>query len=130
MEIETALINKLLATTAVTDLVGKKIHYAGDTPKNTTKPYIVIQKISAQRLHAHDGPCGLVNSRIQFSCFASTYLGAKAVCVAIQVALDGSKGVLSGVNVGSCLYDNETDLYDQDYQVCGVEADYMVSYNE
>lgn len=135
MEIEQAILTKLQATSGVTSLVGSgtnaRIYYAGHVPQNVSLPYLTIQKISAGRTHAHSGPSGLVSSRIQITCFDDSYLGAKALAVAVQAAIDGFSGLASTVYVGFCLYDNETDIPDEDNTgISGIGADYLIMYNE
>lgn len=129
MDIETALMTHLLAQSAVTALVARRIHYL-KAPQNVGTPYIVVTKISGPRKHSHDGSSQLAHPRFQFSCFAKTYGGAKGVTAALQTALQGYSGTMgggSGVAVGNVIYEDETDLDPgENNELFGVGVDYII----
>ena len=127
--IESALMTKLNAIAGVTALVSTKIYFV-KAPQDVTAPYLVIQKISAPRSHSYEGADGLVTSRWQFTAFATTYKSVKDIGDAIRAGLDGFTGLFGAVRVGYCLYDNETDLYDDDARLYGLAADYLINYTE
>jgi len=132
MLIEQAIRTQLAGTTAVAALVGERIYY-GKALQDAARPYLVINKISAQREHAHDGALGMVNARIQISCFAGSYAAAKSLAVAVQAVLEcyqGTLGGVGGVYVGSCFYDNEVDFWEEETKLHHIAADYLLQYNE
>ena len=135
MEIEQALLAKFQATAGITALVGTstnaRIYYAGRVPQNAICPYIVIQEISALRLHSHNGSSGLVTSRIQISCFDDSYIDVKTLANAVRTAINGFKGLLSTIYVGACIYDNEYDIPDDEATgISGIGTDYKITFNE
>lgn len=131
MPIESALLTKLLATSAVTNLAGQRIYYAGRTPTDVTSPYVVIQTISDVPAHSHGGYSEYSAARIQISLFASTYLGTKSLAAVISDAIDGFVGTWSGVSIYSCLSDGSSDLpSNNDSKISGLEVDYLINYNE
>jgi hypothetical protein len=131
MYLEDSLATKLMATTAVYNLVGNRV-YCVEAPQNVTTPYLVIQKISELPTHSHDGYSHLKEARIQFSAFSPLYLTVKAINKAIFDALDSYKGLLctGGISVQSAFFDDEVDLYDAEAGLHYTAVDYIVSYND
>ena len=130
MIIEQALMTKLNAIAALTALVSTRIYFVKAGHQDEETPYLIIQKISAPRGHTHDGPDGSVQSRFQFSAFATTYKGCKDILEAVRGGIDGSSGLWSTVQIGFCDYDNETDLWDEETGLFGLAADYLIMYLE
>jgi len=132
MQIEEALMTFLLAQTGITGYVGTRSHFVR-APQATAKPYIVVTKVDAPRLHSHDGGSGLAHPRFQLSIFSTTYKEAKEIAAAIQAALQGYSGTMGGaggVAVGAALYDDETDFYEEDSGLYHVAADYIIWHEE
>jgi hypothetical protein len=129
MIIERALMTKLGTIAALTTIVSTRIYFV-KAQQDVAKPYLAIQKISGVRGHSHDGPDGSVQSRFQFSAFATTYKECKDIVEAIRGGIDGAKGLWSTVYIGHCFYDNETDLWDDDIGLYGVAVDYLILYTE
>jgi len=71
MQIEQAVHDELLATSAVTTLVGTNIHYlrAPQDTKGRSFPYIVILKVSAPRTYSFDGLESVLPTRMQLGHF-------------------------------------------------------------
>ena len=132
MLIEQAIMTKLLATTAITDLVGQRIYFTR-AAQDTAKPYLVITKISDIPHYCHDGPAGISDARIQFSAFAETYQAVKNLNAAIRTAFEGFTGLMggsSGVYIGKCFKDLEADFYEDDTRLFNSPVDYLITYNE
>ena len=131
MYLEDSLLTKLLATTALTSLVGQRIYYV-KAPQNVTTPYLTYQKISEIPTHSHDGYAGTKDARIQFTAFSPLYLTVKAINKAIFDALDSFTGSLctGGVTVQSCMLDDEIDLYDPESGLHYSPADYLIVYSD
>jgi len=132
MLIEQAIYKYLAAQSGITDLVSTRIYYVR-APQDVTAPYIVFFKVSAPRVHSHDGGSGLAFPRFQFSCFASTYYVCKQVMEQLQTALQGYSGTMGGdggVSVGSSIYESEYDTYEVDTELYHVVAEYVISHQE
>lgn len=132
MDIETAIMTLLRATTGVTALVGDRIYFV-QSPQDTGKPYIVISKVDAPRLHSHEGADGIAHPRFQFSIFDEHYGDCKAVAAAIQAALQGYSGTMGGaggVAVNGVFYEDENDFYEESSGLYHVACDYIIWHKE
>lgn len=129
MLIEQAILDELIGTSGVTDLVGTRIYYV-KAPQNVTTPYVVFTKVSAPREHDHDGSAGLVGARFQFSVFAKTYYETKQIAVQIQTVLQAYSGTMGEVVVNGAFYQNEVDFWEEDTKLYHVACDYLIWYNE
>ena len=93
--IGSALRQRLLDVTGVTDLVGIRI-YPMKLPQEPTFPAIVYQRISGDHEHAHGTRAsGLAMPRYQFDAYADTYTGADNLGEQIRLALQGFSGTIS-----------------------------------
>lgn len=113
MLIEEAIYGELSTDSGVTALAGTR-GYPQVVPQDATLPAWAYQRISGERILAHDGVTGLARGRFQISCVASSYSGAKALAAAIRGCLDGYNGILggvSGVDVHQARIENEYDGY-------------------
>jgi len=129
MLIEQAILDELIGTAGITDLVGQRIYYV-KAPQDVTTPYIVFTKVSAPREHDHDGSSGLVGARFQFSVFATTYYEAKQIVVQVQAVLQAYSGTMGEVVVNGSFYQNEVDFWEEDTKLYHVACDYLIWYNE
>jgi hypothetical protein len=131
--IEEALRARLIADTAVVEMVGQRI-YPLVAPPKAALPAIVYQRISGMRVATHDGPSELARPRFQFACIGSAYAGAKNLANAVRVALDGYSGTSSEVQVFVVLLENEFDFYtfesDEAASSCTVLVDFIVWHRE
>lgn len=96
--------------TAVTDLVANRI-YPGQAPQNATLPYVVFNRISAERFPHLGGPSGLVRSRVQFDIYGSSQLESENVRDALRLWLDGYDKAMgaSNLDVRNVTLENEVD---------------------
>jgi len=132
MKIEQAIRDECYGAAAIAALVIDRIYYVR-APQDVLKPYIVFSKVSAPRDNTHDGPSGLVNARFQFDCYATTYMGAKAIAAAVQSELEGYSGTMGGaggVLVNGCFYDDEQDNWDEETKFYCVTQDFVMWYRE
>ncbi len=129
MIIEQALVSHIVAQVP---LVSGRV-YPMLLPPQVTLPAITYQKLSEARAYAHDGFAGYTEPRFQFSVWATTYAGAKAVHVQIKAALDtyvGIMGGIGGVGVQRCLITNGIDLYDPESGIYHQAVDYLLAHAE
>jgi DNA-binding NarL/FixJ family response regulator len=127
--IEHALRSLLAEDTTIEGLVGERIYYTQAVQEADT-PYIVITKVSGLRVHSHQGTSSLANPRIQLSVFSATYLEAKQIAQAIQSVLQGYTGTSEEIEIQSCLYINEVDMYEQESKLYHVAVDYEIYHKE
>ncbi len=94
---EEDLLAKLLATTAVTAIVGDRISWGGRVDGEPL-PAIALHLISAPRDYTLRGQTRLVGSRVQADCWDGTWLGAKALSRVVSATLSGLKeGAFTGI---------------------------------
>ncbi len=96
--------------------------YPVTIPQSPTYPLILYTRISGVRDHHFQGPSGIVRTRMQIEAWAETYSGAKTLAAAIRGALDG----YTGTGIGSCLLDNERDIYEPELNVYRVVYDFQI----
>ena len=129
MTLETELRTYTLAGTAVAALVATRM-YARLLPQTPTLPAITFSRVSTRRLHDMNGPDGLPRPRLQLTCWASTPAAAGALADAVRARLDGYRGAMGSVTVGSCLLAGERDVDDVEAGRSGVALDFMIQYQE
>jgi len=82
----TRLVAKLLATTAVTNLIGSAI-YPITARQGAALPYITHQLISDNSVNHSTGATETNHCSIQVDCWAAAYDGARALGAAVKTAL-------------------------------------------
>ena len=98
MEIEEALIARLLAQSGLTALIGRRL-FPEEIPQNTIMPAVSMIKISDVKDHALTGQLQNESPIFQFTSFAETKASARAVTNQIKTALVDYSGDLSGIQV-------------------------------
>ena len=129
MGIESGVVTRLNAVTAVTDLVGSRI-YANTLADGVAHPAIIYQVITDFPFDSILGSDpGKSQSRIQFTLIADTTAGRIAVCDAVQSALKRFQGASDDVTILDSRLENITDLpYDIDTDQTARVADYIFYY--
>lgn len=107
MSVETEIVQMLQSHDGVAALVRTRI-YPMFLPQDPTLPAIVYQKISGPRSYSHGGDQNLTFTRYQFSCWATTYAGAKALATQLRNCLSGRKYDV----IRAAFVANELDDYD------------------
>lgn len=114
----------------LTGEVGDRI-YPRRLPRDVTFPAIVYSRVSTARGATHDGPDGLPMPRFQFDIWGKDPDSVDAAAEQLRLAIDGYRGAMGDVTVGSALVvgdvdgdDPETGLYRRivDVQVQHEEA--------
>jgi len=88
--IETQLYTVLSTDSAVSALVAVRIFPMRRPANILTLPAIVYQRVSTAPEVTLQGDAGLDSVRVQCSCWASTYGGAKALSTAVRAAVNAS----------------------------------------
>lgn len=141
MSIATDLRAFVLGDATIAGLIGSRL-YPNILPQNPTLPAMTFTWISGVRFHHLTAAEGLAGPRIQFDCWARTYLGAEALFEALRLALDGFQGMIGGPpatqRIQGAFLDSDRDLYEESAEQgtgSGVglyrrSADFLVYYEE
>lgn len=105
---EAALIAKLLATTAITNLVLTRINY-GRRPQGSALPAIVLHVIDRLPDVTHGGRSGVLVSRVQVDCWGASFGSAKEVARAVETAITAQTFTQGAVRFDAILIDSERD---------------------
>ena len=133
-EVRVALRSYLLTKSAITDIVGQRI-YAQQLPQKATLPALTMTTISESYDHDLVGLAGIVQTRVQFECYADTELQSLNLADAvIWCGVDLLKGLSSGINFRSvmvedgrrCYSDNDIEAGDEQRRV--TNFDLMITY--
>ena len=138
MTIEGAILARLKAVTAITDIVGSGSSariYAPSLPQNPVLEAITFQVISAPRVHAFGSDPGLVESRWQVDAWGNTYEEARDLGDAIRGngagnAFSRFRGTLDSTVVQDVLLDNEIPTFEDESGSFRNMQDYMIWYEE
>ena len=136
-DIRPALRTHLAANGAVAALVvsGGTTHiYPVKLPQDIKRDAISYQEISGQGDHHNEGASGLVQVRMQISCWSKTPAGASALFRAVKESIDGYRGSMGAgaeeVDVQGVFIDSWRELFDDGANLFGKVADYFIWYAE
>ena len=112
-EIEYAILDLLIADGTVNGLVSGRIfpHTIPQAQGSSRLPAITYTRIGRPPVRNLGGPSGLSSPRIQYTCWATTYTGAKALAKAVREALDGFSGSQSGVVISDLEVADDNDIF-------------------
>lgn len=113
MSAETDLRTLLLATTAVTALVGTRVA-ADRIEQGATRPFVVFSRTGTERSKGLDGTVHGVKATFSLQCWADTRAAADAVAVAVTTALEANHQTIISQ---AAAYDAELDLEAADLSV-------------
>lgn len=141
MSIATELRTFLLEDTTLAGLVGQRL-YPNVLPQAPTFPAMTFTWVSGTRFHHLGGSAGIAGPRVQFDCWAATYLEAEALFEALRLALDGFRGEIGGSpptrRIQGVVSAGDRDLYEEGAESgsgsgAGIyrrSADFMIYYEE
>ncbi len=108
--IEKAIYSLLSGDPTLSGLVGTRIDPVL-VPQGTAMPAVTYMQIPSRRDDTLGGPTGLVQSRWQFNCWASTTAEARTVASALRQAISGYSGSGTGVVIQVIMApDQEIDI--------------------
>ena len=128
-DLETGIFSYLSGHTGVHAAVADRI-YPFAVPQEMTLPAVAYQRVSGNRMLAHDGGPDFAEARIQFTCVADTYGEAKDGVRAIREAMHGFRGILGSVRVARCKVEAEYDGYATASAKPTVRLDVAILYQE
>lgn len=103
----------LQSRAGLTALVADRV-YPRKMPRTPVFPLVLYTRVGTARAASHSGPDGLAEPRIQFDVWAQDPDSADAVAEQLRLALNGFRGQMGDVEVGSSMVVNEHDDDDPD----------------
>lgn len=126
--IDTAVRARLLAHAGTAALVSTRI-YQPPVPQNAAYPLITFFEVDATEDLTMGSSSGLVNSRYQFDCWASTPSGARALADQVFLAFHNYAGTSDSVVIKSSLFDGKRPMpYDPDEGVFRYMLEFLIEY--
>ena len=130
---ERRIYSRLVATTAVTDLVGTNIKPITQL-QGASLPLITWQRITTETINHSTGATTTENARIQINSYAETYDDAKTLGRAVKAALSGWGSSTANPQISMTHIESDADLPDgpepgEDSFVNGVTQDYLLWYS-
>lgn len=124
----------LLTKTAITNIVSQRI-YADHLPQGAALPAATLTIIDEVYDHALDGLAGLVQTRLQVECFATTRKASLELADAIiWSGIDQIKGTYTGVKIRSVMVEegrrcfSDPDLKGGDAQRYVTNFDFQITW--
>lgn len=96
--IEQTLVAVLKNDSAVSALVGTRIRPL-NLKQEDALPGVVYQRVSTVPVTSLDGDSGVDAVRIQVSCWAETYSGARALAAAVRAAVTGGMVAVTEMDI-------------------------------
>jgi hypothetical protein len=133
IDVEQALVSKLVNTVAVSNLVSTRVHPLR-LPDTATLPAITYQQVSAPVIATHDesAATALTHARYQLDAWAASYAGSVALGKAIFDALHGYKGTITiGADsfiIQGCLRTDKRTNNDAETALYWLSQDFVIWY--
>ena len=133
MEIGAALYAYVSTHNGFSTLASTRL-YPEMLPEGVTLPAAMYLMVTSPKVTTRDsGPASLAISLYQFTCYATTYAGARALAKQVRLALDGYQGTMggaSGVRVDGAWVVDERDGYTESLEMYQVQVDVMLQHAE
>lgn len=107
---ETRIVVRLLATSAVTDLIGTRLRKIQRKTAWGSSDSVTYQTISTDWSNHSTGTTTLGFARIQVDCWSATPVGVRALAAAVRGALSGWSESSGTPTVTMCHLQNEQDM--------------------
>ncbi len=121
-------------TSILSGVAGGRRYWVRAPQSLSTRPYIVMHRVSGNRDYHLKGPSRYLTSRVQLDIYDTTYRGAKAVARAVRDAVSGYAGTIGGVQIQRISVESERDLPADDAgeitQLFRTSIDLMVHHDE
>lgn len=115
MSLDSVIYDRLSSVAGVTAIIGSGSSarvYPMQAPQDAAMPFVVWQRIGADRERAMGNDPSLIRTRVQFDCFASTYDGARDLVVAVRGALERWSSAATSPVIQDVFVESEVDLND------------------
>ena len=124
------VVERLLAVTAVTNLIGARL-YPAIIPQDVAMPAVAYQLIDSQKTASRSGSSHLARSLFQFTCEAETYAGADALADAVRGAWQDCRNAdVLDLRIDGALIVNELDEYSEQHATHVVRLDVAIWHSE
>jgi hypothetical protein len=132
MSMKSALRSLLLSNAAIVAVVGDRV--AWDTSAQVdSQPRLALSQIAGDHSHHMKAAAGTVIGRVQITAFASTSLAASNLAELVRLAIDGFRGGIDDVEIGTCHLVDERSFYHppqdgSDKGTFDCQSDYVVNW--
>ena len=121
-------------TSILSGVAGGRRYWLRAPQSLSTRPYIVLNRVSGNRDYHLKGASRYVQSRVQCDVYAETYSSVKATARALVAVVSGYAGTIGGVQIQRIYVDSERDLPADDAgeitNLYRVSIDLMVHHDE
>jgi hypothetical protein len=118
------VVAAILADDDLSEIIDDRV-FADIAPGSAPAPLIVYQQISEEGETMLDGSRDVLFPLVQFSCWATTKLGAITLAAALRNAIEGKN--LDGDSNASLGFSNQESTRDQQTKLFCEQIDYRVS---
>ena len=115
MSVTDSIVSELKTASNVTNLVSTRI-YQDYAYVKAAKPFVVVSRVSSQRHPHFSASSGLVNSRVQVDCVASTRASRDATGEAVREALYTQTGSIGSTSASNDITVQNIDLQDDRHE--------------
>jgi len=127
MQLFAPIYNRLIGSTAITDIVGDKIFFSR-AEQGAATPYIVINQVSATGSETKSGPSTVDKNRVQIDAYSSDAETVVNLSELIRQRLEYYQGTSAGVYLDGAVYDNEETGFDEESDAHRLRVDYFIRY--
>jgi hypothetical protein len=107
--IDQAIHDILAAASDVTAIVGAKIRPV-DADQADAAPFVTFTVTGGESIDTCDGPDEWEKTEFEIGCFAATQLQCVELAAAVKEALHHYEGTIAGVEVGVCLFTEQSGI--------------------
>ena len=101
-------------TTILSTVAGGRRYWVQAPQSLSTRPYLVMHRVSGNRDMHLTGPSRYVRSRVQIDVYGESYSQTKTTARAVRDAVSGFVGTIGGVQIQRINVESERDLPDDD----------------
>lgn len=127
--IEEAIATKILATAAITAIIGTRFHWF-KLEQNAGYPAIIglfVDKVPAQALGTQSTAFA---ARVQFDCYAKNATTAKTLSNELRKALDALDATVASTRIYGTLFLSEFDVFESDTELYRISSDFRFLYTQ
>jgi hypothetical protein len=135
---EANLVDKLTAHAGLLVLVNARVYWVFAPDGGKAMPYLVLQEVGGQADYHQLAESTLSQTRVQFTAWAATRAGAKAIQTAVRDCLSGFRGSVGSGGTATAVVDCQREGGEIDIPtiaedgsllpIFGIACDYRISY--
>lgn len=119
----------ILDDPSISAIVGQRV-YLRRLPQSPTIPSIVYARVTTRRSHDLDGPDHLPRALVQITSWTSSMADSSSLSSLLRSRLDGFRGTMGSIEVGSILCSGERDTEEPETGRTGVILEFQVQFEE